>query len=98
MKTKIVQPEDLNRSDLRAQAHFPKEPSPEMTIVDLRAKLSLWPDVEPHILKAYFEYAFEDVDSWDDLTKGERRVLTPETFTRIREWAFGKEEPSAAGL
>ena len=69
-----------------------------MTIVDLKAKLSLWPDVEPSVLRMYFEYVFEDVDSWDDLTELERRVLTPETFTIIREWAFGKEKTDATGL
>ena len=92
MKTKVVQPEELNKSDLRASSYFLSEPSAEMTIVDLKAKLSTYPPVPSHVLKAYFEYAFEDVDEWDELTGGERQVMTPETFQALHDWVFGKKK------
>jgi hypothetical protein len=99
VKAKVVEPEELNKSDLRASSYFQKEPSAEMTVVDLRAKLSTYPPVDPAVLKAYFEYAFEDLDGYEDLTRGEQQVITPEDFRKLHNWVFGvKEEPHATGL
>ena len=29
-------------------------------------------------------YSWEEVDRWDDLTRGERRIVTPATFAALR--------------